>query len=78
MCLRTRGIVRLISYFTALVLVLSGFLYRAAAEKEALQETRRREARRAYQELLASLEEMDAALLKFSASSSPSMLVSLA
>ena len=71
MTLRTRGVVRLISYFTALVLVLSGFLIESRRETAALKAEARRGSRRAYQELVASLEVLDASLLKTTAARTP-------
>ncbi len=78
MTLRTRGVVRLISYFTALVLVLSGFLIESRRETAALKAEARRGSRRAYQELVASLEVLDASLLKTTAARTPAMIGKLA
>ena len=78
MTLHTRGLVRLIAYSLALALVLSGFLAESRIENVNLKAERRREARRAYQSFLLSLETLDAALLKTTAAQTPAMVASLA
>ena len=62
----------------ALALVLSGFLAESRIENVNLKAERRREARRAYQSFLLSLETLDAALLKTTAAQTPAMVASLA